>query len=72
LSRIIHIHENIPGMMQKINNVFYQRDMNILGVWLQTNATIGYTVLDLNSIDNPTEIVQELENIMGTIRTKII
>lgn len=71
-SRIIHIHKNIPGVLQNINQVFYSRDFNILGEWLQTNPKIGYTILDVHEIMNKTEILSALRNIEGTIRTKII
>lgn len=71
-SRVIHIHKNVPGVLQQINQVFYSRDQNILGEWLQTNPKIGYTVLDLEKIDDQETILKELNNIEGTIRTKII
>ncbi len=71
-SRVIHVHENIPGVMQNINQIFYSRGINILGEWLQTNTKIGYAILDLEQLHAAEEILQELKNIKGTIRTKIL
>jgi len=71
-SRVIHIHKNIPGVLQQINHVFYSRDLNILGERLQTNSKIGYTVLDLETIKDKKSILNDLLKIEGTIKAKII
>lgn len=71
-SRVIHIHNNVPGVLQKINQIFYSRDINILGEWLQTNPKIGYTILDINKIENNQSIIEELNKIEGTIKTNIL
>ena len=71
-SRVMHIHNNVPGVLQKINQVFYSRGINILGEWLQTNPKIGYTILDFDKMKNNDAILQELNAIEGTIRTRII
>lgn len=72
MSRIIHIHENMPGIMQKVNQVIYSHDMNVQVQWLQTNSNIGYAVLDLQKIENPEQVLQELNEIDGTISSRII
>ena len=71
-SRIIHIHKNVPGMLQKVNQIIYAHGMNILGEWLQTNSKIGYAIMDLEKISNKKQVLEELRNIDGTIRTRII
>jgi len=71
-SRVIHIHKNVPGMLQKINQVFYEHGMNIIGEWLQTSPKIGYTILDIEKIETEHSILENLRDIEGTIRAKII
>lgn len=71
-SRVTHIHENRPGMLQQVNEVIYKYGLNILGSWLQTNTKIGYTVLDLEKIIDPTAILEDLKNIKGTIKANIL
>lgn len=71
-SRVVHIHENRPGMLQQVNEVIYKYGLNILGSWLQTNTKIGYTVLDLEKLSDQSKILEELKNIDGTIKANIL
>ena len=71
LSRIMHIHENKPGMLEKINHAFASHDMNIVALHLQTSGEIGYVILDVDSKDLG-EIKNELESIAGTVRVRTI
>lgn len=70
--RIIHMHGNVPGVMRKIHEIVFSREINISGEWLQTSGEIGYAVLDLDKIDDEKSLLTELEKIDGTIRTKIL
>ena len=46
--RLLHIHENVPGVMSEINQVFSENGINICGQYLQTNEEIGYVVIDVD------------------------
>lgn len=73
--RILHIHENIPGMMKEINEKVAQRGINILAQYLETKKTIGYVVLDIDpSVTKSVfqQLRQELSKIEGTIRTRLL
>ncbi|MEZ5016504.1 MAG: phosphoglycerate dehydrogenase [Flavipsychrobacter sp.] len=70
--RITHIHYNEPGILRKIIKIVADRDLNILAQSLQTNATIGYVILDIEPTDKIEEILAELEQIPGTIKARII
>ena len=71
LHRFAHIHENIPGMLAKINEVFARRDVNISGQHLETRGAIGYAIID---VDGPCGkgILPELEAIPNTIRARLV
>jgi D-3-phosphoglycerate dehydrogenase len=70
-NRILHIHENIPGMLSQINKIFADRNLNILSQYLQTNQEIGYVVFDIEK--NPhIGLEQDLKRIKGTIRSRIL
>jgi D-3-phosphoglycerate dehydrogenase len=71
LHRFAHIHENIPGMLAQINDVFARRNINIAGQHLETRGTIGYAIID---VDSPcgTGILSDLEAIPGTIRARLV
>jgi D-3-phosphoglycerate dehydrogenase / 2-oxoglutarate reductase len=65
--RILHIHENIPGILAKINNIMAENGCNILGQYLKTNEGIGYVILDIES-NYPKDLVEQMKNIKGTIK----
>ena len=46
--RILHIHRNQPGVLSGINAIFSEDKINIAAEYLQTNAQIGYVVIDLD------------------------
>ncbi len=46
--RILHVHNNVPGVLSEINTKLSQHKINILGQYLKTNDEIGYVVLDVN------------------------
>lgn len=69
--RILHIHENIPGVLSEINSKMSERDINILGQYLKTNEQIGYVILDIDrKLSN--EAFDILKQVRGTIRSRIV
>jgi D-3-phosphoglycerate dehydrogenase len=72
--RLLHIHRNQPGVLSKINAVFSEHQINIAGEYLQTNAKIGYVVIDVESGEpgESLELKRRLEEVSGTIRTRIL
>ena len=70
--RILHIHDNKPGILSHINNVFEKNKVNILSQYLQTKENIGYVVMDINNNLKPEELLIDLKNIPGTIKTRIL
>ena len=46
--RILHIHENVPGVLSEINTQLSKHNINILAQYLKTNESIGYVVLDVD------------------------
>lgn len=69
--RIIHIHENIAGVLSQINYVFAKNKINIEGQYLQTNNDIGYVITDVNAkIDE--NIINKLKEVSGTIRFRVL
>jgi len=69
--RIMHIHENVPGILAKINNVLANNNINILGQYLKTNETVGYVITDINT-DHDKNLEEELKNIPNTIKFRIL
>lgn len=57
VSRILHIHSNVPGVMRAINEIYARFDINVASQYLETNAQIGYVVMDVHTKDL-TEVLQ--------------
>lgn len=47
--RILHIHNNVPGVLSAINTELSKHNINIVGQYLKTNDAIGYVVLDVDN-----------------------
>ncbi|HEX7631103.1 MAG TPA: NAD(P)-dependent oxidoreductase, partial [Lacunisphaera sp.] len=70
-SRLLHIHENVPGVLAHINERFSQHKVNISAQYLQTNEFIGYCVMDVDAAASEIAI-DELQNVPGTIRARLL
>lgn len=70
-SRLLHIHENRPGVLTQINQAFADQGINIAAQYLQTNENIGYVVVDIES-ENAAEGLAQLSAIEGTIKTRLL
>jgi D-3-phosphoglycerate dehydrogenase / 2-oxoglutarate reductase len=69
--RLIHIHENVPGIMAQINNVFAKHNINIMGQFLMTNSRIGYAITDVNS-EYDKQLLKALKKIDHTIKFRVL
>ena len=69
--RILHIHNNVPGVLSAINTVMSKNKINILGQYLKTNEEIGYVVLDVDSKLSKTAIAL-LKEVKHTIRVRML
>jgi D-3-phosphoglycerate dehydrogenase len=71
VSRLLHIHENRPGVLNQINQIFAQEGINIAAQYLQTSIDIGYVVIDVET-DRAEEALKHMTQIEGTIWTRIL
>ncbi len=69
--RILHIHNNVPGVLSAINTVMSKNKINIVGQYLKTNEEIGYVVLDVDSKLSKTAI-SLLKEVKETIRVRLL
>ncbi len=72
-TRFVHIHRNVPGVLNRINQIFAGRNLNIAGQYLQTDADVGYVVIDAEGASaERAQVFAELGKIDGTIRTRLL
>jgi D-3-phosphoglycerate dehydrogenase / 2-oxoglutarate reductase len=69
--RLIHIHNNVPGILAKINQVLAEHGINIVGQYLKTTETIGYVITDINK-EYDKDVVKALREIDQTIKFRIL
>lgn len=69
--RLLHIHQNIPGVLGEINSRLSEKKINILGQYLNTNAQIGYVALDMDKKFSG-RALEELKKVKGTIRVRTL
>ena len=69
--RILHVHQNIPGVLSEINSKLSTRGINIVGQYLKTNDEIGYVILDIDR-KLSREAFEILKEVKGTIKTRMV
>jgi D-3-phosphoglycerate dehydrogenase len=69
--RIMHIHENVKGILAQINTILLEYDNNIVGQYLKTNENMGYVITDIDNFHN-TDLEKKLKEIPNTIRYRIL
>lgn len=69
--RILHIHQNVPGVLSAINSQLSQNSINIVGQYLKTNEEIGYVVVDVDKqLSRKAE--ELLRQVPATIKVRLL
>ncbi|MBI4226416.1 HAD-IB family phosphatase [Candidatus Roizmanbacteria bacterium] len=69
--RLLHLHQNVPGILAKINGIMAKYNINILAQFLKTNKEIGYVITDVNK-QYDKKVLKELKLIPNTIRFRVL
>jgi D-3-phosphoglycerate dehydrogenase len=69
--RILHIHQNRPGTLSAINQIFADTGVNVAAQYLQTRDSVGYVVIDTDTAYSGQALVR-LREVPGTLRTRIL
>ena len=67
--RILHVHQNKPGIMNAINSILAENDINICSQYLQTFGNIGYVVIDIDAKGSEVAL-DKIQTIEGTIKVR--
>jgi len=69
--RLIHLHENVPGILARINQALAAHGANISGQFLKTQEQLGYVITDID--DNYSEaLLDEIRRIPHTLRFRVL
>lgn len=67
--RLMHIHHNVPGILRAINDILADREINIERQVLDTRATLGYAIYDINRACDE-DLMRQLRAVPHTIRVR--
>jgi phosphoglycerate dehydrogenase-like enzyme/DNA-binding SARP family transcriptional activator/tetratricopeptide (TPR) repeat protein len=69
--RLIHLHQNVPGVLAAINRVLADHGVNVEGQLLRTRDDLGYVITDIGT-QYSDEVLSELRAMDVTIRLRTI
>lgn len=69
--RILHVHQNVPGVIQAINTELANHNINVIGQFLQTVEDIGYVVIDVPAGSSALAL-EKLKEVKGTVRARVL
>ncbi|RBP85324.1 phosphoglycerate dehydrogenase [Marinomonas rhizomae] len=69
--RILHIHENRPGVLSKINAIFSENNINITGQYLRTTEKLGYMVMDVDAEEGELAL-EKIKEVEGTVKARVL
>ena len=71
VARIAHLHENLPGVLARVNHVLGDENINISAQSLATEGELGYVVTDVSTMPSEATL-DRLAHLDGTIRMRIV
>jgi D-3-phosphoglycerate dehydrogenase / 2-oxoglutarate reductase len=69
--RLAHLHDNVPGVLARVNGVLADRGVNIEAQVLSTQGELGYLLTDIG-LDYSADVVEELAGLPETVRLRVI
>jgi D-3-phosphoglycerate dehydrogenase len=69
--RILHIHKNVPGVLQKVNAMFGEAGINVAAQHLRTYEDIGYLIMDTDR-KATRQMVRQLTAMEESIKTRAL
>ena len=70
-SRLLHVHQNVPGVLATVNGLLANAHVNIEGQVLSTRGDLGYVITDVAGALT-TEVIDKLENMPETVRLRLL
>jgi D-3-phosphoglycerate dehydrogenase len=71
-TRFIPVQRNLPGELQRPNEVYAKHKVNIAAQYYQTDGEIGYLVRDCDDLlSGARDILAELRQMPGTVRARL-
>ncbi|MEO0661789.1 MAG: hypothetical protein AAFZ87_09650, partial [Planctomycetota bacterium] len=72
-ARLLHVHENRPGMLGAINEVIGESSANVDAQFLRTYEDVGYVVTDVDlGREEALRLEGALRRVEGTLRSRVL
>ena len=71
MSRIIHVHLNMPGVLAQVNSILAEHQVNVEGQLLSTRGEYGYLITDISG-GYTDEVLQQLRDMEQTVRLRVL
>ncbi|HNT89606.1 MAG TPA: phosphoglycerate dehydrogenase, partial [Candidatus Hydrogenedentes bacterium] len=69
--RILHIHQNVPGVLQNVNAIFGEAGINVAAQHLRTHEDVGYLIVDIDKTATRA-MIRRLAALPETIRVRAL
>lgn len=69
--RLLHIHQNVPGVLSQVNASFADAGINITAQSMMTRGDVGYLVMDVDDNDSD-KALERLRAIPQTIKVRVL
>ena len=69
--RVVHLHENVPGVLAAVNRQFAEYGVNIEAQLLATRGEMGYVVTDVSD-GMPADAADALSSMQATVRLRVL
>lgn len=70
-SRLVNVHQNVPGVLGQINGIVSKAGANIRAQYLSTDPHIGYVVVDME-LDQPQAVYDQIARLPTSIKTVLL
>ncbi|TDR90387.1 phosphoglycerate dehydrogenase [Enterovirga rhinocerotis] len=72
-TRFMQVQRNVPGNLQRLNDLFARRGINIASQYYQTDGEIGYVVVEADETgESARDLLAEIRKLDGTVRARLI
>jgi D-3-phosphoglycerate dehydrogenase len=70
-TRLLHVHQNVPGVLATVNGLLASGHINIEGQVLSTRGELGYVITDVAG-PLTVEVIDKLQSMPETVRLRVL
>ncbi len=71
MSRIVHVHVNMPGVLAQVNSILAEHQVNVEGQMLSTRGEYGYLITDIGGSFSA-DVLDKLRGMSQTVRLRVL